>query len=107
MVHNKISDVQSGYDLVADEYARRIYDEFQHKPLDCQLLDRFSLTACETPALYAISDAAQDTLRVISTATESKSAEWTCQRGWLQCARRLNPGIQFNQGDMRSPPGQR
>ena len=34
MVHNKISDVQSGYDLVADEYAHRIYDELQHKPLD-------------------------------------------------------------------------
>ncbi len=30
----KISDVQSCYDLVAEEYARRIYDELQHKPFD-------------------------------------------------------------------------
>ena len=29
MITEKISDVQSGYDLVADEYARRIYDEFR------------------------------------------------------------------------------
>ena len=41
MIREKISDVQSGYDLVADEYAQRIYDELQHKPLDCRLLDRF------------------------------------------------------------------
>ena len=27
---------------VADEYARRICDELQHKPLDRQLLDRFA-----------------------------------------------------------------
>ena len=33
---------QESYDLVADEYVRRIFDELQHKPLDRQLLDRFA-----------------------------------------------------------------
>jgi hypothetical protein len=42
MIDEKISDVRSGYDVVAEEYARRIYDELQHKPLDCRLLDRFA-----------------------------------------------------------------
>ena len=38
----KISDVQLCYDRVADEYARRIYGELEHKPLDRQLLTRFA-----------------------------------------------------------------
>jgi SAM-dependent methyltransferase len=36
------SDYQTSYDLVADEYVRRIFDELQHKPFDRQLLDRFA-----------------------------------------------------------------
>ena len=42
MNEGKISDIQVGYDRVADEYVRRIYDELRHKPLDRQLLDRFA-----------------------------------------------------------------
>jgi hypothetical protein len=38
----KISDVQTSYNLVADEYVRQIYDELQHKPFDRELLDRFA-----------------------------------------------------------------
>ena len=38
----KTGEVQSGYDRVAEEYARHLYDELRHKPLDCQLLDRFA-----------------------------------------------------------------
>ena len=34
MTQKSISDVQSGYDRIAEEYARRIYGELQHKPLD-------------------------------------------------------------------------
>src|SRR5919106_243783 len=33
---------QRSYDLVADEYVRRIFEELQHKPLDRQFLDRFA-----------------------------------------------------------------
>jgi hypothetical protein len=42
MIEQKANDVQSSYDRLAEEYARRIYDELEHKPLDCQLLDRFA-----------------------------------------------------------------
>jgi SAM-dependent methyltransferase len=38
----KSKDYQTSYDLVADEYVRRIFEELQHKPLDRQLLDRFA-----------------------------------------------------------------
>jgi SAM-dependent methyltransferase len=36
------SGVRKAYDSVADEYARRIYDELWHKPFDRDLLDRFA-----------------------------------------------------------------
>ena len=39
---HKRKDYQASYDLVADEYVRRIFEELQHKPLDRQLLDRFA-----------------------------------------------------------------
>jgi len=36
------SPIRQSYDRIAEEYARRIFDELQHKPLDRQLLDRFA-----------------------------------------------------------------
>ena len=33
--------IRESYDQIADEYALRIYNELQHKPLDCVLLDDF------------------------------------------------------------------
>jgi SAM-dependent methyltransferase len=38
---------QRSYDLVADEYVRRIFEELQHKPLDRELLDRFAASVRE------------------------------------------------------------
>lgn len=103
MIREKISDVQSSYDRVADEYARRIYDELQHKPLDCQLLDRFAESvrnlgiACDLGcgpghiARYLH-------VRGVQVCGMDLSAEM------VQRARQLNPGIEFNQGDMRALP---
>ena len=42
MIDRKSSDVQTSYDLVADEYVRRIFDELDHKPLDRELPDRLA-----------------------------------------------------------------
>lgn len=33
------SDVQAAYDAVADRYADRFFNELQHKPFDCKMLD--------------------------------------------------------------------
>ncbi len=101
MIQAKTSDVQSGYDLVADEYARRLYGELQHKPLDRRLLDRFA-----------------DTVRNVGLACDlgcgpGQIASYLHGRGiqvcgmdlspgMVQCARRLNPEIEFYAGDMRA-----
>ena len=34
--------IRESYDRIADDYAREIFGELQHKPFDRQLLDRFA-----------------------------------------------------------------
>ncbi len=103
MVHNKISDVQSGYDLVADEYARRIYDELQYKPLDCKLLDRFSGSVRNAGTVCDLGCGPGHIARYLR-GQGVEICGMDVSAGMIQCARRLNPGIQFNQGDMRALP---
>jgi len=101
MITQNTSQVQSSYDVVADEYARRIYDELRHKPLDRQLLDRFAERvrglglACDLgcgPGQVAryLHD------RGVAVCGVDLSA------GMIERARQLNPGIEFCQDDMRA-----
>ena len=39
---NDPESVRQEYDRLAEDYARNIYSELQHKPLDCELLTRFA-----------------------------------------------------------------
>jgi SAM-dependent methyltransferase len=101
MIDPKPSDVQASYDVVADEYARRIFEELEHKPLDRQLLDRF---AARVQAIGPACDMGCGPGHV---------ARYLKERGvevigvdlspaMVDLARQLNPGIEFRQGDMRS-----
>ena len=47
MDQRQLSDLQASYDRVAEEYARRIFDELQYKPIDRQLLDRLAASIPE------------------------------------------------------------
>ncbi len=103
MIHEKISDVQSGYDLVADEYARRIYDELQHKPLDCRLLDRFADSVRNAGLACDLGCGPGHIARYL----EGRGIQvcgMDLSAGMIERARQLNPGIEFNQGDMRALP---
>lgn len=40
--------IRESYDRLAVEYARRLFDELQHKPLDRKLLGRFACTHCNS-----------------------------------------------------------
>jgi SAM-dependent methyltransferase len=96
---SKRNDCQLSYDQVADEYARRLFDELQHKPLDRQLLDRFA--ACVRDAGPACD----------MGCGPGQVAKYLHERGIQVCgvdlspamveqARRLTPGVEFRQGDM-------
>jgi SAM-dependent methyltransferase len=100
MNDRRAEDVRASYDRVADEYVRRIFDELEHKPLDRHLLDRFAAEvrgrgpACDLgcgPGQVAryLHDRGAQVLGV------------DLSPAMVEHARRLNPGIEFRQGDMR------
>jgi ubiquinone/menaquinone biosynthesis C-methylase UbiE len=105
MIHEKISDVASGYDLVADEYARRIYDELQHKPIDCRLLDRFAESVRNAGVACDLGCGPGHIARHLHR-LGIRVCGMDLSAGMVERARHLNPGIEFDQGDMRALPVQ-
>jgi SAM-dependent methyltransferase len=103
MIHETTSDVQSGYDLVADEYARRIYDELKNKPLDRRLLDRFAESVRHAGVACDLGCGPGQIARYLHDCG-IQVCGMDLSAGMVERARRLNPGIQFHQGDMRALP---
>ena len=96
-------DTRTSYDRVAAEYARRIYDELRHKPIDRELLDRF---ASELRGHGPVCDLGCGPGQV---------ARHLHDRGVDACgldlspamtalAGELNPGLAFRTGDLRALP---
>ena len=101
IMDQEFKDVQNSYDRVAAEYVQRISGELEHKPLDRQLLDRF---AARVQGLGPVCDLGCGPGHV---------ARYLHERGvpvigidlspvMVEQARRLNPGIEFRQGNMLS-----
>ena len=102
-MHYKIGDVESGYDLVADEYARRIGDELRYKPLDCQLLDRFAESVRTAGVACDLGCGPGHIARYLQgRGIQVCGVDLSAKM--IQCARQLNPGIEFHRGDMRALP---
>jgi SAM-dependent methyltransferase len=101
MIDPRISDVQASYDLVADEYTRRIFDELEHKPLDRRLLDRF---AARMQSLGPACDLGCGPGHVARYLQERgvQVVGIDLSPAMVSHARELNPAIEFRQGDMRS-----
>lgn len=103
MTQQSINDVQSGYDRIADEYARRIYDELRSKPLDRELLDRFAKSIGNTGIACDLGCGPGQVARYLQgRGTEVCGLDLS--ETMLQRARELNPGIEFHSGDMRALP---
>ena len=95
-------DLQASYDRVAEEYGRQYFHEFDHKPLDRELLDRFAERVrglgpvCDMGcgpgevACYLYARGVEDAFGVDLSA------------GMVEQARQLNPDIEFHQGNMLS-----
>ncbi len=98
-----MSDVQAGYDLVADEYAVRLFDELDHKPLDRELLDRFAERVRGMGAACDLGCGPGQIARYLhSRGVQARGVDLS--PAMVQRARALNSGIEFVQGDMRSLP---
>jgi SAM-dependent methyltransferase len=101
MMNQAFDDVGGSYDRVAAEYSARIYGELEHKPLDRERLDRF---AGRIQGLGPVCDLGCGPGHV---------ARYLDERGvpvigmdlspvMVEQARRLNPGLDFRQGNMLS-----
>jgi SAM-dependent methyltransferase len=93
------SAVQSSYDTVAEEYARRIYDELEHKPLDRQILDRFAERVRGAGEVCDLGCGPGHVARYLHD-RGVKVHGVDLSPAMVERARCLNPGIEFAQGDM-------
>jgi SAM-dependent methyltransferase len=93
------SSIRDNYDRVADEYARRIFDELKNKPLDRQLLDRFAAATAGHGKVCDMGCGPGHIARHLHDAG-SQSFGLDLSPIMLEHARRLNPGIPFREGDM-------
>ena len=91
--------VRESYDRLAEEYARRIFTELQHKPLDRELLDRF---AAEVRGRGEICDMGCGPGHVARHLRDAGATVFglDLSPGMLEQARKLNPGILFREGNM-------
>jgi ubiquinone/menaquinone biosynthesis C-methylase UbiE len=96
-------NTQSSYDRVAKQYAEQYLHEFDHKPLDRELLDRFASRvkgkgrACDLgcgPGQVAryLHEHGLDVMGI------------DLSPGMVEQARQAHPGIEFQQGDMAALP---
>jgi SAM-dependent methyltransferase len=95
------NSIRESYDRLAEEYARRIFDELQHKPLDRELLDRF---AKQTSGKGDVCDMGCGPGHVARYLRDAGASVFglDLSPGMLEQARKLNPDIPFRQGNMMS-----
>jgi ubiquinone/menaquinone biosynthesis C-methylase UbiE len=99
MDNNTTQSIRESYDRVADEYALRIFNELQHKPLDRELLNRF---AAEIEGRGTVCDMGCGPGHVARYLRDVGSSVFGLDLSpqMIEQARRLNPDISFREGNM-------
>src|SRR5690349_7406287 len=97
-VSQKTGEVRSSYDAVADEYVLRIYHELGDKPLDRRLLDRFANEVCGQGTVCDLGCGPGHVTRYLHD-RGVRVCGLDLSLNMLLHARRLNPAINFIQGD--------
>jgi SAM-dependent methyltransferase len=92
-------NVQSGYDRVAEDYANEFFEELARKPFDCKLLDDFAESVSGAGVVCELGCGPGQVARYlkdrgVDVCGIDLSAEM------VRVAARLNPDIEFSQGDM-------
>jgi SAM-dependent methyltransferase len=93
--------IRESYDRLAGEYARRIADELQYKPLDRELLDRFANATNGRGEVCDMGCGPGHVARYLRAAGASVFG-LDLSAGMLEQARKLNPDIPFREGNMLS-----
>ena len=93
------SSIRQSYDTLADEYARRIFDELHHKPLDRELLNRFAAELAGRGEVCDMGCGPGQVARYLRDAGVTVFG-LDLSPGMLEQARQLNPDISFREGNM-------
>jgi SAM-dependent methyltransferase len=99
MVDDRTKAIRESYDRIADEYARRIYHELEGKPFDRELLSRFAREVSEFGEICDMGCGPGHVARYLQR-LGAKVFGLDISPSMVERARRLNPGIQFQVGDM-------
>src|ERR1700690_2619179 len=91
--------IRESYDRLAEEYARRLFNELHHKPLDRELLNRFARAAAPHGGLCDMGCGPGQVARYLRDAGAPVFGLDLSPR-MLQQARKLNPDISFREGNM-------
>jgi SAM-dependent methyltransferase len=94
-----LTGLQTTYDRVAAEYARRIYNELQHKPLDRRLLEQLAARLRGRGVIGDVGCGPGHVARFLH-ACGAEVVGVDLSAGMVAEARRLNPGLEFRQGNM-------
>src|SRR5258708_4761365 len=89
-------NIQVTYDRVADEYVRRIYGELKHKLLDRQLLSQFAARVHGLGAICDLGCGPGHVTRYLHEC-EAQVIGIDLSAEMIERARRLSPGIEFQQ----------
>ncbi len=95
------ADNRASYDAVADEYARQIYDELRHKPFDREQLDGLAAAVGSRGVICDLGCGPGQIARYLAD-RGARVVGVDLSDGMLEQARRLNPDLAFQQGDMRA-----
>jgi SAM-dependent methyltransferase len=99
MDDNLTRSVRKSYDRVADEYARRIFNELRHKPLDRELLNRFAAEVTGRGEVCDMGCGPGHVARYLRDAGATVFGLDLSPR-MLEQARQLNPDLRFLEGNM-------
>jgi len=99
MNDNISQSIRESYDRLADEYARRIFNELQHKPLDQELLNRFAAEVTGRGEVCDMGCGPGHVARYLRDAGTTVFGLDISPR-MLEQARQLNPDISFREGNM-------
>jgi len=95
------SDLQAGYDRVAEHYATEYFEELARKPFDCQLLDDFAERVRNQGVVCELGCGPGQVARYLKDrGVDMRGIDLSAEM--VRVATRLNPDIPFEQGDMLS-----
>jgi SAM-dependent methyltransferase len=99
MKTDRIETIRDNYNRIADEYAQRLFHELEGKPLDRELLRRFAASVGERGDVCDIGCGPGQVARCLHDEGASVFG-LDLSPGMVEQARRLNPEIEFREGNM-------